>query len=363
MKKRTSLGALRDKLYVKALFYPRVYRIRKSTKQRLRNIGGGAVLSYAEKREINLFWEKYGVKVKPYWYKLFFIRAEHRIPTYIPDDLYYSKILPKLNNILHRRAYTDKCFSDRIFPSVKRPKTIIKNSHGIYYDGSGNIIDLKQAIEILQRADSFLIKPALDTGSGRLINICEAESPETVSSIVKQYKNNFIAQEIQSQHADLALIHAQSLNTIRVISLLFKEEVHILSSVLRMGSGGARLDNISAGGYACPVNLSDGKLFKEAVNRKSEWVTRHDSGTVFGEFTVPSFAKIIAKVKELHQGLPHFSLIGWDFAVDQEGDPVFIEFNVSPEPNQISCGPTFGDLTEEVLTEIFIKKSYDEVNE
>ena len=51
--------------------------------------------------------------------------------------------------------------------------------------------------------------------------------------------------------------------------------------------------------------------------------------------------------------LPYFDLIGWDFAVDEDGEPVFIEFNVMPEQNQISCGPSFGKLTDEVLAAVF----------
>ena len=69
------------------------------------------------------------------------------------------------------------------------------------------------------------------------------------------------------------------------------------------------------------------------------------------------FDKIIETVKRLHPTLPYFSIIGWDYAVDDCGDPVFIEFNTMPEPNQISCGPTFGALTDDVLRDVFIDKS------
>ena len=55
--------------------------------------------------------------------------------------------------------------------------------------------------------------------------------------------------------------------------------------------------------------------------------------------------------------LPYFDIIGWDFAVDENGEPVCIEYNVMPEPNQISCGPTFGELSEEVFKDVFIDKN------
>ncbi|WZL78695.1 hypothetical protein QBE55_00540 [Eubacteriales bacterium mix99] len=51
---------------------------------------------------------------------------------------------------------------------------------------------------------------------------------------------------------------------------------------------------------------------------------------------------------------PHFRIIGWDFSVDELGDPVLIEYNGAPGMNQISRGPLFGDLTEPALNTIFL---------
>ena len=44
-------------------------------------------------------------------------------------------------------------------------------------------------------------------------------------------------------------------------------------------------------------------------------------------------------------------------SVDTQGDPVLIEYNTCPGQNQISCGPTFGELTDRVLDEFFNKRT------
>lgn len=362
MKKRTSLGLLRDKLYVKALFAPRIARIRRNTKKRLRSLGHGVELTKEDKRAIRAYWKPYNLRPRFYWYRLFYIRADERTPAYVPDDIYYGKILPKINNILMRRAYTDKCFYERLFPDVLQPETAAKNSHGVYFGAKDRPMSREEAVRAIYDAQPVVIKPAVDSGSGRLLVFCERESASDIDRIVRSFGNNFIAQKIQPQHEVLSAIHSDSLNTVRVISLLYKGEVHILSSLLRMGAGGAKIDNISSGGYACPIR-EDGTLEREAVNRKSEWVTRHANGTVFADVTVPSYSAICDTVRQLHVRLPHFMMIGWDFAVDPVGNPVFIEFNTSPEPNQISCGPMFGDLTDEVLADLFIHNTFDHANE
>ena len=126
--------------------------------------------------------------------------------------------------------------------------------------------------------------------------------------------------------------------------------------MLRMGSGGSRLDNVSAGGCACTIR-EDGWLEGMAVTRKSEWTDHHESGIYFKNVKVPSFNKIIETVKIEHKKLPFFGIIGWDFAVDKEGVPVVIEINGTSEPNQVAAGPTFKDITKDVLKEIYVDQT------
>ena len=83
----------------------------------------------------------------------------------------------------------------------------------------------------------------------------------------------------------------------------------------------------------------------------------NSAGVKFAEIKVPCFDKVIDTVKNAHKRLAHFKLIGWDFSVDTCGDPVLIEYNTCPGANQISCGPTFGDITDRVLDEFFINRT------
>ena len=49
-------------------------------------------------------------------------------------------------------------------------------------------------------------------------------------------------------------------------------------------------------------------------------------------------------------------LISWDFAIDENGEPMLIEMNISYgelDFHQLCNGPIFGDKTEDVLNEVF----------
>ena len=280
-------------------------------------------------------------------------------PRYIPDDLYYGKIVPYLSNSQFRRFGEDKCYHDLWFAKLRRPATVIKNIAGVYYDPQLNLISEAAAIEqVLNFPAEIIIKPAIDSGEARLIKFVDPRkaSEADIARLLGDFGANFIVQEVVRQHPALAELNPSSLNTVRVVSLLWKGEVHILSVILRIGASGARVDNVGFGGCACAVR-PDGSLESKAVNRKAQWEDKSPTGIPFAGYRVPSYERILHAVRAAHVQLAHFKIVGWDFAVAADGEPVFVEFNSMPGSNQITCGPTFGALTEAVLRDIFMEKS------
>lgn len=337
----------------------RKYSYRKSAKTRLKRMNGGFDCQKEYKEIVLPFWEKYGYRPAEYWYKIFSDREKKVDPRYIPDDLYYGEILPYFSNPQFRRFGEDKCYHDVWFSDIKRPETICKNIAGVYYDAEMCPIDREKAIAlVLETRGEYLIKPSIDSGEGRLIRFFSSETTErkNVEEAIDSMKANFIFQKVVKQHPVLAQMNPSSLNTIRVVSFFFEGEVHILSGNFRVGAPDAKVDNVGAGGFACQI-FEDGHLSRKAVNRKAQWVEESHTGIKFADIRIPSYDRILEIIRKKHSKLAHFKLIGWDFSVDETGEPVFIEYNVCPGTNQITCGPTFGDLTERVLDEFFLKRT------
>jgi len=348
-----------DNLDLKIESAYRKYSYRKKAKLRLKRMNGGFKCDKEYYEIILPYWEKYNYKPAKYWYQIFCDADQKVDPRYIPDDLYYGELIPYFSNSQFRRFGEDKCYHDVWFPDVKRPITICKNIAGVYYSPEMKPITFGEAVSLaVAYKDECLIKPSIDSGEGRLIKFF---TPETINKadIEKTFKDmgaNFIVQAAVKQHETLSKLNPSSLNTIRVVSFFFENEVHVLSCILRVGAPNAKVDNVGAGGYACPIQ-NDGQLNARAVNRKAEWVEVNSTGIRFADVKVPEFGKVIDTVKFAHKRLAHFKLIGWDMSVDAQGEPVMIEYNTCPGANQISCGPTFGDLTERVLDEFFNKRT------
>lgn len=359
MQKRTTLASMVDWFYVWCRTTKFCITFIRENRQRVKIIGGGYQGSREEFLKVKQYWKKYGVRPQKYWYQIYGDKIGEFDPCFISDTIWYSKVLPYFNNLLYRRAYADKAVLDRVLPGVKQPDTVVKNIAGYYYTGKNEPITEEQALALCAAEDCLIFKPTVDSGSGRLIQFFDRDQMDktVIRRYFGEYHANFTAQRILEQHADLAAIHSKSLNTIRVISFRFKGEVHILSAQLRMGSGDARIDNYSAGGIACAIK-DDGWLENEAITRQYTWVDHHPSGRKFSTIQVPSYQKVLDTIRVLHPQLPYYGIVGWDFAINADGEPVLIEFNLTPGQNQVgSRKPTFGDLTTEVLDDVFFDQS------
>ncbi len=361
MKKRRKIGVMIDKVYLKARYFRKIMQRISEAKRRVKYLNGGYKGSNKEYRDVVVkYWKPYGIRPPKYWYQMFCDGKDAFDPRYIPDTIWNGRIYPYFNDLILGKAYVDKGAYDILFSHLKRPRTIIKNCAGRFYDGNQMLISEEEAISRCCQEEHFVVKFTTNSSGGK--NIYVFKKGEVTASeirrLFKEYRFNFVVQSFVEQHADLAKIHAESLNTMRIMSFFFKGEVHILSAQLRMGSGDARVDNYSSGGFACNIN-PDGHLSARAVSKKHGWAYEHPCGMRFEDIVVPNYEKVTELVREEHKKLPLLNIIGWDFAMDKDGEPVFIEINMMPESNQNGSGPTFGDMTEEVLRDVFIDKTLE----
>lgn len=135
------------------------------------------------------------------------------------------------------------------------------------------------------------------------------------------------------------------------------EKVHHISTVLRMGVGGKKVDNASAGGITCGVK-ENGQLKDIAFNAHGERFDQHPQGYHFNNCIVPGYREAVEMVIHCHEKMGHFRLVSWDVAIGEFGEPILIEANLRNgecDFHQFNNGPLFGNLTDQVLKEVFHK--------
>lgn len=313
-------------------------------------------LTYDEKHIIYNFWKKYyGKRISTKWHEYYYSVNGEFSPRYIPTYLYYSKIYPRLNDQRMMVVYSDKNIIDKLISHVKLPETYVKNINGFFYI-NGKKSTFNEALKACNNLNDAIIKHSIDTCQGKSVSRFKSENGfikkmnMSVQELFDSYKKDYIIQEAIQQNEKMASLNPTSLNTIRIMTYHRSNDVVILFTVLRMGRKGSVVDNASAGGLYCGVNI-DGYLKKEAYTL-TPFSSREcsDNGVVFKDFKIPQFEEMKALVKRMHTDLPYSKIIGWDLAINDNNEIVLIEINAhAPGLFQAATGPAFGDYTEEIL--------------
>lgn len=280
---------------------------------------------------------------------------------YLAMPIYDPLIIRKLNPFQDACVFINKGLFDIFFTELKQPKLYIKKIDHHYFDGQSKLISPPEAIDILCQHDQFIIKPSTNSHGGTGIKLIRHKMIQSaVKTLIDGYKDDFVVQEIIVQHPDTAKFNPESLNTIRVISLFLNGKVTILKSALRCGQNGAEVDNATSGGLMIKIK-EDGFLESFGVDARFEKIFKTDNGIQIAGNRVTDFYKLKEIVKIYHSRLyPTLHLIAWDFAINREGEPIFIEGNTKVPGifwMQMCAGPIFGDLTKEIIEYVLKNKN------
>lgn len=310
-------------------------------------------ISIKYKRDIYKEFQKYNFKkISTKWHQFYSYYFGKQEVEFISELLFYSRIEPALNNSIMYPALEDKNLLGHFFEDSSLPNSIVKNIHGFYYINNQQV-NLEKAIEACNHFDAIVIKPSMGTAGGKGVKkiVLEKDCSTQLKKLFKEYKTNFIVQEILEQHPKLAELNKSSLNTIRVISYMRCQEVIPLSALIRIGRSGSFTDNTTGGGLVCGIDPK-GKLFDIGLDGHGKKYLKTDNGTLLKDFQLPCFELIFDKVKELHQNMPHFRLISWDVVIKNDSEIGIIEYNASGQDinlHQMINGPLFGGYYNEII--------------
>ena len=300
--------------------------------------------------------------VDPLWVQVYSDKTGIYSPEYVGSDIHYYNVEWSRIDYDYLRAFLDKNYMDVVLPCVKHPVTLIRKIHGQYLDVDFNPMSKPQAIDKLyENLDpGIVVKISRSSSGGKGVRFLGKGSTKEDISEALDVDPDVAVQLVMRQHPEMAKMNASAVNTIRIICIILDGESIPLSAVVRIGNSGSRVDNFSSGGVGCGVK-PDGRLNDCGYTQKGERYDVHPNGFVFSEGFVPNFDKVLEAVKRCHMCVPMFGVASWDIAIDEDGEPVLIEYNVGGagiDIHQYNNGPLYGKYRERIISDAF--KNYAE---
>jgi len=173
------------------------------------------------------------------------------------------------------------------------------------------------------------------SGAGvRWIQACDdGEAYKLFYQLMNDYPKGFVAEEPIEQCKDMKAFHPQSVNTLRITSILHKDGVRIWHPFMRCGMGDAIVDNYCTGGLMILIDPDTGVTQNCIDNLGRPYETHPDTGKTLKGCQIPRWDEALELVRELARVVPKIRYVGWDLALTDTGW-VVVEGNSRPSMMQ-----------------------------
>lgn len=309
---------------------------RLETFNRLAGLSFGRKLTASERVSLftDVLWEraKYGTEIQDYFQYEFYNLNNRERRKYMT----FSKL-----------RYTMKICNDPQKREVFDDKALFNNTFAEFLNRDW--IDVTEASyekfdAFVQKHPSFFAKARsgmFGKNAGRYDLDPAADEEQKKKLFAKLKKNGCIAEQLITQHGELAAFNDTSVNTLRIVTLRCADgKPKVMAGVLRIGRKGKTADNFHHFGIASTIDVDTGIVNSPGIDREfKRYIVHPDSGKKIIGFEIPVWDKVVDLVSRAALVVPEVRYVGWDVAIDAEGNTQLIEGNYGADPDvtQMPC--------------------------
>ena len=170
--------------------------------------------------------------------------------------------------------------------------------------------------QYLREHKKFLYKPNNQScGIGIRLVDTDTMSSEEIQAMIK---DGGIFDELIVQHHDMASLAPASVNTLRVFTLKIDSDIHFIGAALRIGNGRDVIDNYSAGGQVCAIDIENGHVLGLAEDMYGRRTAKSPSGVEFSSFVVPMWKEMKVFIVKMAEDF-ELNYVAWDVAICENG--------------------------------------------
>lgn len=190
--------------------------------------------------------------------------------------------------------------------------------------------DYTEFQKFIKKYPVFVKKP-IDSSFGKGIELIDSndyKNPKTLFYYLLEDKDVILEERI-IQHEKMASLHPESLNTLRIVTYRDEnDQVFIHLPFIKIGRGSSFVDNGGAGGMLARINPETGELITDGKDENNTVYEYHpDTNVRLKGFKIPSWEKAVSLAKDAALAFDKTRYIGWDVAIDKDGNPLIVEGN------------------------------------
>jgi len=254
---------------------------------------------------------------------------------YVQEEMYkYNRAEKKKRLTVSKACKLDYKYNIKATEDDKQRLTDKKLFNTYYKDFIGrswcfSTDETKESlVKFIKENEEVICKPYnLSWGYGIFILKAKDITDELIQNLLD---NPYMVEEIIKQHPTMKAIHPQSVNTLRIFTIIDADGVpHVGLPILRAGLNESVTDNTSSGGLFFIVNKDCGIV--ESTGRTERCRTRYifhpNTGVQVTGMKIPFYEEAVEMVKKAALVTPTLRYIGWDVAISEKG-PLLIEGNI-----------------------------------
>src|SRR5690625_2466575 len=254
--------------------------------------------------DIKEYWsDKTDRKIDPALHLVFMNRYGKKEPRLLSYGIMNYEVYPVFNDYSMTNYYGDKNIYDLIIQPANTVVTILRCIRGKYFDSSYSHIQPSEALGLLINTNKDMIIKPSNSNNGAGITGFKTSNTElyigeeiiSIHDLLHKYNGNFIIQEMLEQHPNMAEPHPASVNTLRMVTFRWKNDINYLLAYGRFGSDGDIRDNADSN-IDTRIGVKDnGEFFDFALNQNGERFTEHPTtGFKFSDLKpIPNYDEFI----------------------------------------------------------------------
>jgi hypothetical protein len=269
---------------------------------------------------------------------------------WIPDNFFGRLVAPKVNNGLG--SLTEyKSFTNVVFRTDALPDVAYFLNDVIYSKDYRPISTAELRSMLAGRCTHVFAKK---DGTSRGKGIAKLDVRSIDEQALRQVGNCVIQLPIE-QHGFFDGIVTGSVATIRMTTVKDSlGRIDLRAAYLRLGRNNTEWVQ-SDNSVRVAILGANGELDSVGYTEDwRRWSSHPDTQFRFADRQVPNFAAAARACLAWHASVPHFTIVGWDVAVDRNGDVKLIEWNgghCDIKFSEAAAGPCFRGLQWEQFRE------------